>query len=285
MSKEIGLRIKQLREQRGLTQRQFAAFLDIASSSISQFEAGRNVPGGEMLTKLHTKLGFDINWLLTGTPAAGAEDTQPAEKADLEPNKETPYISNGSEGSLKQFLADSGINCFGDRLKEAMLAKGIATNVKLAGMTGMSETVIRSYISGRTMPALDRLAMLAYACDCSISWLATGEEEKIVFHSDIDKKNENRGNKTDQASPLFNLLKTLTPDEQEQIYQMLGRYGVNTLVKLLDDDYLSLLDLEGTALKTALLIKLLPESQRKEILAFAENGAKQATIIAHRARA
>lgn len=76
MSKEIGLRIRQLRELRGLTQRQFAAFLDIASSSISQFEAGRNVPGGEMLTKLHTKLGVDINWLLTGTPAAGAPAEQ-----------------------------------------------------------------------------------------------------------------------------------------------------------------------------------------------------------------
>lgn len=63
------------------------------------------------------------------------------------------------------------ITHFKDRLKEAM--KGESGN-SLSKRSGLSEAVIRAYLSGKTYPSLDRLEKLAEAVGCSVGWLAAG---------------------------------------------------------------------------------------------------------------
>lgn len=64
---------------------------------------------------------------------------------------------------------DSGFN---SRLQVAL---GRETPYALAKRTGISEGLLRKYLSGTTIPSLDRGAELAKAIGVTLGWLATGE--------------------------------------------------------------------------------------------------------------
>ncbi|MGL4380524.1 LexA family transcriptional regulator [Vibrio sp. HDW18] len=52
---------------------------------------------------------------------------------------------------------------------------------------GLSDKTLRDYLGGKTYPTLDRLALIADASECCISWLATGDSENVnVTALDID---------------------------------------------------------------------------------------------------
>lgn len=69
---------------------------------------------------------------------------------------------------------DTCIETFKNRL--TLLLEGRSGNA-FARSVGMSEAVIRDYLSGKTYPSLSRLATIADKCDVSIEWLATGKGE------------------------------------------------------------------------------------------------------------
>lgn len=58
-------RIIQVRKWLNKTQREMAALLGISYKGWQGYEAGDNVPGGNVLQAI-AKQGFNINWLLTG---------------------------------------------------------------------------------------------------------------------------------------------------------------------------------------------------------------------------
>lgn len=189
--------------------------------------------------------------------------------------------------AFKQFFADSGINRFGQRLQEAMKAKGIGSNVKLAAMVDMSETVIRSYINGRTLPTLDRLALLAYACDCSINWLATGESDsnkKTIKYTKINKENDFMPGGA-SLRDLVATMKALDTQELDALSKIVRRKGAELLAALLDTDNQYLMQLQGIKRQAALLLQDMPESRVREILAKIESSAGGATITEHSASA
>lgn len=66
MSIEIGNRVRQIRANSGLNQREFASRLGISSGGISQIESGKAMPGGDFLLRIHQEFNVDITWLLTG---------------------------------------------------------------------------------------------------------------------------------------------------------------------------------------------------------------------------
>lgn len=66
MSIEIGNRVRQIRTNAELNQREFASRLGISSGGISQIESGKAMPGGDFLLRIHQEFGVDITWLLTG---------------------------------------------------------------------------------------------------------------------------------------------------------------------------------------------------------------------------
>lgn len=50
--KQIGLFLKELRKQKGLTQRQLAEILGVSDRSVSRWESGNNMPDLSILVEL-----------------------------------------------------------------------------------------------------------------------------------------------------------------------------------------------------------------------------------------
>ena len=66
-SEEIGGRIKEIRLAHGLSQRELGQRLNTSTGHISWLEAGKAMPGGELLLQLYREFAVDLNWLLTGS--------------------------------------------------------------------------------------------------------------------------------------------------------------------------------------------------------------------------
>ncbi|MCO6545306.1 MAG: LexA family transcriptional regulator [Gilliamella sp.] len=71
-------------------------------------------------------------------------------------------------------LTDTGVINFRNRL--SLVLEGVSGNA-FAKKVGMSEAVIRDYLSGKTYPSLNRLATIAQKCNVPIEWLVTGKGE------------------------------------------------------------------------------------------------------------
>lgn len=64
----ISSRIKEARARLGLSQQKFGDAMGVSQRTISDYEAGRTLPGAAELAML-AGLGIDIAWLLTGVSA------------------------------------------------------------------------------------------------------------------------------------------------------------------------------------------------------------------------
>ena len=121
---------------------------------------------------------------------------------------------------------DDRITQFKDRLREAMKGK---TNVGLARMSNMSEAAIRDYISGKTYPSLDRLAVIAKNLDVSIEWLATGSTNTSTQQAGI--QSEPKAVITpEQQKAWLDILERMTPEEAQQAINNINRNGLRILL-------------------------------------------------------
>ena len=120
-----------------------------------------------------------------------------------------------NEQEKTSILTKTGVINFKNRL--TLLLEGLSGNA-FAKKVGMSEAVIRDYLSGKTYPSLNRLAIIAQKCDVPIEWLATGKGEcrllsdsiatesiRIPFH-DLNK-NVNPLSRIDSIPFEVNLIK------------------------------------------------------------------------------
>lgn len=64
----FGARVKQLRKNRGWSQKQLAGQLDIRFQLLNKYEGGQHIPPAETLIKLADVLGTTVDYLLTGNP-------------------------------------------------------------------------------------------------------------------------------------------------------------------------------------------------------------------------
>lgn len=64
----FGARVKQLRKDRGWSQKQLAAQLDIRFQLLNKYEGGQHIPPAETLIKLADTLKTTVDYLLTGNP-------------------------------------------------------------------------------------------------------------------------------------------------------------------------------------------------------------------------
>lgn len=78
-------RIKTVRESLGLSQKDMAKAINASLPSIQNYEAGKSVPGGDVIKSL-VKLGFNANWLLTG------EGTMRLEEGSIEREGSRPRV-------------------------------------------------------------------------------------------------------------------------------------------------------------------------------------------------
>ena len=71
---KIGAAIRQLRLERGLTQRQLAEDLHVSPKTVSKWECGQGCPDPALWTELSGRLGADLLGLLHGEMAANRPD-------------------------------------------------------------------------------------------------------------------------------------------------------------------------------------------------------------------
>jgi transcriptional regulator with XRE-family HTH domain len=64
--KAFGTRLKELRKQKGWTQKELAAKVDIRFSQLNKYESGLHAPPPEKLIELADALGTTVDYLLTG---------------------------------------------------------------------------------------------------------------------------------------------------------------------------------------------------------------------------
>lgn len=60
----IGIKIKELRKRKGITQKELAEELNITDSAITRYESGKREPNIDMINKIAAALGVSINELL-----------------------------------------------------------------------------------------------------------------------------------------------------------------------------------------------------------------------------
>lgn len=130
----------------------------------------------------------------------------------------------------ERFFVGTGINRFGERLKEAMDKRGITSNVKMGVLCDMSDTVIRNYLIGKTYPTLERLAVLAYVLQCTPEWLLTGRGEI----SNIKQNNEQIIEASSSASDeLEIILKRLPEPQRGALFDAIIQHGVTGIISAL----------------------------------------------------
>lgn len=62
----IGERIKEARQERGLSQEELAQIINSTKSAISRYESGKRQPRIEQLKSIASVLSVDVNWLMNG---------------------------------------------------------------------------------------------------------------------------------------------------------------------------------------------------------------------------
>lgn len=69
----IGERIKEARQERGLSQEELAQIINSTKSAISRYESGKRQPRIEQLKSIAAALNVDVNWLMNGRTLEGRD--------------------------------------------------------------------------------------------------------------------------------------------------------------------------------------------------------------------
>lgn len=135
--------------------------------------------------------------------------------------------SEKTNETQKRIIQNDGIIRFKERLEKSM---GRMTNVELARLCGISETAVRTYLKGKSLPTIDKAAAIAEACNVDLTWLITGAEP-VIPSSEIVKINESNNNKS--MNEIQSMLNDLSKGEIEIIKNFLIREGINGLLRVL----------------------------------------------------
>ncbi|WP_336844956.1 helix-turn-helix transcriptional regulator [Providencia rettgeri] len=136
------------------------------------------------------------------------------------------YVKNDSQyhkNTARGFTRNE-ITQFKERLRQAM--KGESGN-SLAKRSGISEAAIRTYLSGKTYPSLDKLAVLAEKCEVSIEWLANGVNTTTL----VDTKEPPEHVTEVQEKVWLEFLHRMTPKERDAIIESVVRKGLSALLQ------------------------------------------------------
>lgn len=87
----IGERIREVRRNRGLTQKLFADSLGIAQGYLSSIESGRQIPSDTLLIALQHRYRIDEHWLSSGEGEPDAGAVSPSGAPDFSAGK-TPLL-------------------------------------------------------------------------------------------------------------------------------------------------------------------------------------------------
>ncbi len=96
------MRLKELREELGMTQKELGRMLDIAPNTISQYETGRREPDLGTLMRMAELLNVTVDYLLGRAPD---ESERPLVNGDRELTEYLDMLANRSECRMLFSLA------------------------------------------------------------------------------------------------------------------------------------------------------------------------------------
>ena len=103
-----GSLIRQLRTERGLTQKQLAERINVSDKAVSKWERGNGCPDVSLLTALAEVLDTDIQALLSGSI-----EKNESEKGDM---KKLRFYVCRDCGNIMTATSDAAVTCCGSRL-------------------------------------------------------------------------------------------------------------------------------------------------------------------------
>lgn len=103
-----GSLIRQLRTERGLTQKQLAERINVSDKAVSKWERGNGCPDVSLLTALAEVLDTDIHALLSGSI-----EKNESEKGDM---KKLRFYVCRDCGNIITATSDAAVTCCGSRL-------------------------------------------------------------------------------------------------------------------------------------------------------------------------
>ncbi|MDB6374911.1 helix-turn-helix domain-containing protein [Photorhabdus bodei] len=122
---------------------------------------------------------------------------------------------------------ESGITRFGERLSTLI---GRESYKSFAKKCDMSDKAIRDYVSGKTYPALDRIAHIAKVTGCSFEWLTTGHDLN-KNEPEFSKITEvNTMVTPEQQQAWLAILSRMKPEEREVVIDRVFRQGISALL-------------------------------------------------------
>lgn len=151
----FGMRLKELRVERGITQLQLSKILDTAKSNISKYEADIIEPNISMLIKLSQYFAVSVDYLL------GISDT----RHTIFPTHNT--FVNMNAVTIRYWINKTG---YSDK--------------QIAEKLGISEDLLNDYCSGMSMP-FDILYALSEICEVSTDCLLGLREKSRSKQNDI----------------------------------------------------------------------------------------------------
>lgn len=116
-------RLKAVRLNRGLSQKEISETLEIGLRSWQQYEQGTSIPGGKVLEALLDKLTVNINWLLSGTGKMYFKE------ADVDYDRD---LLSQTISTLENCLAKKDLML--DSAKKAKVAVKLFENLKRSGV-------------------------------------------------------------------------------------------------------------------------------------------------------
>ncbi len=99
----IGSRIRELREEKGMTREDLAQKLEISYWALSKYETEDRAPDYELLGKLATLFGVSIDYLLGRTNIKEPIETIAAHRTD-DPMDELPEEARKSLEEFKEYI-------------------------------------------------------------------------------------------------------------------------------------------------------------------------------------
>ncbi|MDD2462798.1 MAG: helix-turn-helix transcriptional regulator [Desulfobulbus sp.] len=117
-------RLKAVRLDKGLSQREISDVLGIGLRSWQQYELGTSIPGGKVLEALHLKLKVNINWLLSGSGQMYFRES------DVDYDRE---LLIQTISTLESCLVKKGVEL--DPVKKGKVAVKLFENLKRSGIS------------------------------------------------------------------------------------------------------------------------------------------------------
>ena len=93
MDMNIGERIKEMRKQKGLTQKEFCERINCKQTKLSYIERGTNEPGISVISEICKAFNISADWLLFGDKDEGTAN-KPPEKNFSKPQQEIISITD-----------------------------------------------------------------------------------------------------------------------------------------------------------------------------------------------